>query len=74
LRKKETRLILATVMLLAVLLLVASCQGGEAVDVVLPDPSAGKVNTCLSCHSNQDKVMALAVEPEAVEAASSGEG
>jgi hypothetical protein len=74
-RKKDTRLILATLKLFAALQLVVSCQGGgEGVDVVLPDPAAGTVNTCLNCHSNQDKVMALAVDPEALESESEGEG
>ncbi len=75
LRKNDTRLILTAMLLFTTLLLVVSCQGGEATPAAIPAISAPQVvNTCLSCHSDQDQVMALALEPEALEAESSGEG
>jgi len=75
LRNNDVRLMLVAMMLFTVLLLVVSCQSDEEAEVATPTDSApAALNTCLNCHSDQVQLMALAVEPEVVEAASSGEG
>jgi len=75
LRKNDTRLMLIGMLLFTILLVVVSCQGGEEAQVAAPTETPPMAsNTCLDCHSDQGQLMTLAVEPEAVEAASSGEG
>ena len=74
-RRNDTRLMLAGMLLFTVLMLVVSCQGGEEAQVAAPTATAPEMlNTCLDCHADQAQLMALGVETEAAESASSGEG
>ena len=74
LRKNDTRLMLLAMLLFTALLVVVSCQDSGEVVGVPTEVSPETSNTCLDCHSDQARVMALAVEPEALEAESTGEG
>ena len=70
-RNKSLQLVMMVILLLAATVLATSCTHQESV----PGLDAGIESSCVSCHSDQAQLMALATTAEPLEAAESeGEG
>lgn len=67
---KTFLLMLAVALLMLTTVLFSACMRGETA----PDTNETTVSSCVSCHQNQQELMAVAARVEGKPEASSGEG